>query len=118
MKYYLILQKVGSMSPAPEGAPDSGGHAFVMIAFYLGLFGIFYLLLIRPQMKRNKVTRNMQEELKKGDQIVTTGGIYGTIYKMKEDVIVLEISEGVRIKIQKSSIGNRVKESEDSCEKK
>lgn len=109
---------MASMSPAPEGAPDTGGHAFVMIAFYLGLFGIFYLLLIRPQMKRNKETRVMQEELKKGDQIVTTGGIYGTIYKMKDDVITLEVSEGVRIKMQKSAIGDRVKESENSGEKK
>ncbi len=90
----------------------------MMIAFYLGLFGIFYLLLIRPQMKRNKETRVMQEELKKGDQIVTTGGIYGIIYKMKDEVVTLEISEGVRIKIQKSSVGDRVKESENSGEKK
>lgn len=118
MNNYLVVKAITAMSPAPEGAPGAGGNALVMFVFYFGLFAIFYFLLIRPQMKRSKETKKMQETLGKGDSIVTTGGIYGVIHKMKDDVVTLEIADGVRIKIQRSGIGNRVSEVEKADESK
>jgi len=114
MLYYYILKSATAMSPAPEGAPNSQGHVFIMLLFYAGLFAIFYFLLIRPQMKRNKDIGRMQDSLTKGDSILTTGGIYATVHKIKEDTVTLEIAEGVRIKVQKSAISEKVKDSRET----
>jgi preprotein translocase subunit YajC len=60
--------------------------------------------MIRPQMKRQKETRKFRESLKKGDKVVTTGGIYGRITEVKETVIILEIAKEVQIKVDKNGI--------------
>ena len=82
----LINRYYVSFAPAPEGAPNSEGHTIVLILFYAALFAVFYFLLIRPQTKKNREVQNMQESLKKGDTVVTTGGIYGVVHKLKEDI--------------------------------
>ncbi len=102
-----IADLMTTMAPAPEGAPQEG-HAVVMILFYAALFGVFYFLLIRPQSKRNKETREMQENLKKGDRVVTTGGLFGTIHKIDDEVVTLELAEGIRVKAQRSAVFERV----------
>ncbi len=84
----------------------------VMMLFYGGLFAIFYFLLIRPQTKRSKETQTMQTDLNKGDSVVTSSGIYGTVHKIKDDVITLQIADNVRVKFQLSAITSRVRESE------
>lgn len=109
--YIDIARAVTAMSPPPEGAPNTGGHVMVMLLFYAGLFAIFYFLLIRPQLKRNKEIKNMQDSLNKGDTVLISGGIYATVYKIKEDVVTLEIAEGVRIKALRSAITEKAKES-------
>jgi len=108
----VSLRLLTALSPAPEGAPNTGGHAAVMILFYGGLLAIFYFMLIRPQTKRNKEIQSMQAGLSKGDSVVTTGGVYATVHKIKEDIVTLQIAENVRIKVQRSSIAERLKESE------
>lgn len=108
----LALRLSTSLAPAPDGAPDSEGHAMVMILFYAGLFAIFYFLLIRPQTKRTKDTKTMQSDLNKGDAVVTSGGLFGTVHKIKDDVITLQIADDVRVKFQLSAISSRVRESE------
>jgi len=102
---------LASFAPAPEGAPDSGGHITVMLVFYGLLFLIIYMFLFRPQMRKSKETQNMQSALGKGDSVVTSGGIYGVIHKIKDDVVTLTVAENVRIKVRKSSLSERVKES-------
>ncbi|MBF0171133.1 MAG: preprotein translocase subunit YajC [Nitrospinae bacterium] len=95
------------MAPAPDGAPQEG-HALVMIVFYAALFGVFYFLLIRPQSKRNREVRELQDSLSKGDRVVTTGGIFATVHKVEEDVVTLEIAEGVRVKAQRGAVSERI----------
>ena len=68
------------------------------------MFATFYLLLIRPQQKRAKQHKELVENLKAGDQVVTAGGIHGTIVAVQEDVITLEIASNVRVKINRPSI--------------
>ena len=68
------------------------------------MFAIFYLLLIRPQQKRAKQHKELVENLKAGDQVVTAGGIHGTIVAVQDDVITLEIASNVRVKINRPSI--------------
>lgn len=74
--------------------------------FILGmLFFIFYFMLIRPQQKRLKIHKEMMAKLQKGNKIMTTGGIIGTIIKFEgEDVVVVEVSQGVRVRIAKAAI--------------
>ncbi len=69
------------------------------------LFFIFYFILIRPQQRRVKQHQEMMKALKKGAKVITSGGIIGTIIKFEgEDVVVVEIAQGVRVRISKSSI--------------
>lgn len=108
----LALRLSTALAPAPDGAPNTQGHAAIMILFYGGLFAIFYFLLIRPQTKRSKETQTMQDGLNKGDSVVTSSGIYGSVHKIKDDVVTLQIADNVRVKFQLSAITSRVRESE------
>ncbi|MFH1837601.1 MAG: preprotein translocase subunit YajC [Candidatus Omnitrophota bacterium] len=68
------------------------------------IFVIFYFLLIRPQKKQQKEHGEMLNALKKNDEVVTSGGIYGTIVNIQDDVITLRVDDNTRVKVQKSSI--------------
>ena len=74
--------------------------------FILGmLFFIFYFILIRPQQKRVKTHREMMKALAKGNRIMTTGGIIGTITKLEgDDIVVVEIAQGVKVRIARSAV--------------
>lgn len=65
---------------------------------------VFYFFMIRPQMKRQKELRKYREALKKGDKVITTGGIYGKVAEVKEQFVTVEIADGVKVKMDKSAI--------------
>jgi len=65
---------------------------------------VFYFFMIRPQVKKQKDLRKYRESVKKGDKIVTTGGIYGKIVDIKDNVVVIDVGDQVRIKIDKSAV--------------
>ena len=73
------------------------------------LFVVFYFLLIRPQQKRAKTHKTFMENLKKGDRVVTSGGLYGTITGVTDDAVTIEIAEKVRVKILKSAVADYAK---------
>ena len=78
------------------------------------MFAIFYLLLIRPQQKRAKQHKELVENLKSGDQVITAGGLHGKIVAVQDDIITLEIASNVRIKINRPSIvGTKTDQLED-----
>ena len=87
-----------------SGAPGQGGGAFGGLFMILIIFGIFYFLLVRPQMKRQKEHNKMLESLKKGDRVITSGGIHGTIVGVKDDVVVLKISDEVKVEVTKGAV--------------
>ncbi len=70
----------------------------------LAIIAIFYFFMIRPQMKKQKETRQFREGLQKGDKVLTVGGIYGKISELKETTVLLEIADGVRIKVDKAGL--------------
>lgn len=72
------------------------------------IFVIFYFLLIRPQQKKQKQHQNMLESVKKGDRVVTSGGVYGTVVGVKDNVVVLRIAEDVKVEFVKSAISSIV----------
>lgn len=65
---------------------------------------VFYFFMIRPQVKKQKDLKKFREELKKGDKVITIGGIYGKIADIKENAITLDVENGVKLKIDKSAI--------------
>ena len=71
---------------------------------FLGLFAVMYFVMIRPQMKRQKEQRAMLEALAKGDEVVTVGGLIGTISKLGDTFFVLETGTGAELKVQRSAI--------------
>lgn len=95
-----------AMAPAPQGGQQSGGIEG-MIASFLPLiliFVIFYFLLIRPQQKKAKEHKQMLESLKKGDKIVSAGGLYGVIEAVSENTVTVKVAENVKVKIGRGYI--------------
>ena len=74
------------------------------IAFLVAIFVIFYFFMIRPQNKKRKELQNMRESLKKGDSVVTIGGIHGKVAEVKENTIILSVDANTKIKVDKSSV--------------
>lgn len=95
---------------AMGGGGGEGGSPFSMLIPFVLVFGIFYFLLIRPQQKRAKAQREMNSSLNKGDEVVTDGGIFGTIQKVGENQVTLEIAPKVSIRVVRSRITELVKE--------
>ena len=73
------------------------------------IFAVMYFIIIRPQSKRAKETQRMLSELKKGDEVVTTGGLIGRISGLKDNEITLQVQEGVRLRVQRSAVTGRLK---------
>lgn len=88
------------------GAATSGTDGSFSIIMMVAMIVIFYLLLWRPQSKRAKEHRNLVNNLQKGDEIVTSGGMLGTITQVEEKFIVIKVAEGVEIKLQRSAISS------------
>ncbi len=88
-------------------AGAAGGQAGGLTAFVplILMFVIFYFLLIRPQQKKAKEHQNMINSLKKGDRIITSGGVHGTIVSLGDTTVSIEIAENVKIKINRGNVG-------------
>lgn len=93
-------------TPPANGAAAGGQSALMNLVPLIAMFAIFYFLLIRPQQKKAKEHRALLESLKKGDQVVTAAGIHGKVTAIDENVITLEISPGVNIKLSKGFIAS------------
>ena len=92
-----------------QAAGSGQGSQIMAFLPLILLFVVFYFLLIRPQQKRAKTHKSFIENLKKGDRVVTSGGLYGTITGVTDDAVTIEIAEKVRVKILKSSVADYAK---------
>ncbi|MBI4397839.1 MAG: preprotein translocase subunit YajC [Candidatus Omnitrophica bacterium] len=98
---------------AAPAASQGGGNMLVSFMPLVLMFVIFYFLLIRPQQKRQKAHQNMLKTLKKGDRVVTSGGLMGTVWGVAEDKVVLKVGEDeVKLEFEKSAIATLVKAKE------
>lgn len=82
---------------------DMGASPYSSIIMMVAIIAIFYFFMIRPQSKKQKEIQKFREALKVGDRVITSGGIYGKVKEIKDNVILLEIAESVRVKVDKSS---------------
>lgn len=81
-----------------------GGEGASTLLMFALMFVVFYLFMIRPQMKKTKEEKKFREELKKGDKVVTIGGIHGKIAEVKEGTLLIEVGEGTKLKIEKTAV--------------
>ena len=88
-------------APSNEGFLGGGGQMFIFIAL---IILVFYFFMIRPQQKKQKQMQNFREALKKGDKIVTIGGIHGKIASVDETTFTIEVEDGVKLKIDKAAV--------------
>ena len=91
---------------AQEAAAGPAGSGAFLTSFapFILIFVLFYFLLIRPQQKRQKQHRQMLEEIKKGDKVVTNGGLMGSVAAVTSDVVTLQIADNVRVKVIRGEI--------------
>lgn len=99
------------------GASSPFGGGLGMFLPLIVIFVIFYLLIFRPQQKQQKMRKKMLADLKRGDEVITNGGIYGKIMELQEAFVMLQISSNVTVKLDRSQV-NTVREPLQMQEKK
>ncbi|MDA8170738.1 MAG: preprotein translocase subunit YajC [Nitrospiraceae bacterium] len=94
------------VTSAWAAGPPAGGGGSMITSFIplILIFVIFYFLLIRPQQKKAKEHRLMLDAIKKGDKVVTSGGIYGVVEQVEQNTILVKIAENVKVKVRKDYI--------------
>ncbi|MDR2807422.1 MAG: preprotein translocase subunit YajC [Spirochaetaceae bacterium] len=95
-------------APPDGGAAASGGAASMFMSFvpFILIIGIFYFLIIRPQNKKQKETEKMLAALKKGDKVVTIGGVHGYITNVKDNSVVVKVDDTSKIEFSRSAIAS------------
>ena len=93
-----------ALSPSAQAAAEPSGSGIASLIPLVLIIVIFYFLLIRPQQKRLKAHQAMIGELKKGDKVVTSGGILGTVQDVNEDTVRVEIADKVRVTVKRDTI--------------
>jgi preprotein translocase subunit YajC len=108
-------------APEASGAAGSTGSMMTTFVTFGLIIVIFYFLIIRPQKKRDKETKEMLAAIKKGDKVVSIGGIHGTVVAVKETTVVVKVDDNTRIEFSRnaiSSIVNRKAETTEPSSKK
>lgn len=88
---------------APSGG-DGGGSLVSTLIMFGAIFAIFYFMIIRPQQKKAKEREKLLSELQKGDKVITSGGIHGTIAGLEEKTALLDLGNNVKVKVERSAI--------------
>jgi len=96
MNMFTILQ-----SAAPAGQQGGSWSMWIMLAL---IFVVMWFFMIRPQRKQQKELQNFRDSLKKGDKVVTIGGIYGTVAEIKEESVLIEVDSNVKIRVSKQAL--------------
>ncbi len=106
--FSIFTATAHAMGTPPAGAgTQSGASVFIQFVPLVLIFAIFYFLLIRPQQKKAKEHQDYLSSLKKGDEVMTSGGIIGRITGVTELVVTLELADNVRIKVARSYIAGK-----------
>ena len=97
MNYSILAQAAGG----------SQGMIY-QVVMWVGIIGVFYFFMIRPQQKKQKEQKELFNNLKKGDQVVTIGGIHARVYTVEEATVTLELDKGVKLTVEKSAISRTI----------
>jgi len=102
----LLLSVIFIGGCVPAGGED-GTSMIYMIVLLVLLFGMMYFLMIRPQRKRQKEHQQLMEELKRGDRVITAGGIYGVLESVSEDSVILKVESGATMRVARNSVAGK-----------
>ena len=100
----MTMISMASVAWAQDGGAADGPSGLLSLVPFLLIFVIFYFLLILPQQRKQKEHKKMLEALKKGDKIITSSGIWGTITRLEKEVATVQIDDTTRVKIQRENI--------------
>jgi preprotein translocase subunit YajC len=114
--FIFPLLMAGQQTAGADGAASGGGLIGTFLPFIV-IIAIFYFLIIRPQNKKRKETDKMLSALKKGDKVVTIGGLHGTIQSVKETTVILKVDDNVKLEFLRSAISNVAQPSASKEEK-
>ena len=116
---FFSLGPMALLMGAPGGEAPTGPAAFMNFLPLVAIIGIFYFLIIRPQNKKQKETQKMLSALKKGDKIVTIGGIHGTIQTVRESSVIVRVDDTTKLEFSRSAISSVTSQGkEDKDDKK
>lgn len=101
-----------------QAAQGGGSSSWMNIGMIVLLFVIFYFFMIRPQSKRQKEIRKFQDSLSNGKKVITQGGVYGVIREVKDTYVIVEIADGVKIRINKNMVFDSPEDAESQSDKK
>jgi preprotein translocase subunit YajC len=97
---------LGSLIPLVAQA--GGGDALSLFLPLVAMVGIFYFLLIRPNQRRQRAQRDLLQSLDVGDEVITIGGVYGTVRELDDEAVTLEVDDDVRIRFVKSAVARKL----------
>ncbi len=116
-----ILQAGAGAAAAADKAPVSAMSSTMSMLWSIGpfvlLFIVFYFFIIRPQNKKQKETKKMLEGLRKGDRIITIGGIHGQVTSVKENTVIVKVDEDCKLEFLRSAISTVVSREDEGAEK-
>jgi preprotein translocase subunit YajC len=101
----LMNLAITEMAARPGGAEGQQGNWLASLMPLVVIFAIFYFLLIRPQQKQQKKHKEMIESIKRGDMVITKGGMHGRVHGIADNIITLEVADNVKIKFSREAIG-------------
>ena len=114
--FYSLGPMLRLMAPPPGG--ENGSPMFMTFMPLIAIVAIFYFLIIRPQSKKQKDTQKMLSALKKGDKIVTIGGIHGTIQTVRDNTLIVRVDENTKLEFSRSAISSVVSQGKEEKEEK
>ena len=117
---FLLTATSEVLAQAPAGAPANqpfGEVFFRMMPMFIVVFFIFYFLIMKPQQAKLKAQAQMMANLKAGDVVVTTGGIFGRVAKSEKDYVLIEVATNVKIKIEANHIAKKIEKESSEKEK-
>jgi preprotein translocase subunit YajC len=103
----LIYHSMLAMAPSQNGG---GGSLYTTLIMFALIFFIFYFMILRPQQKRQKERQKMLDALKKGDKVVTAGGIHGTVVGLEDKTVLVQIAENTKVKLERGSVTSILRE--------
>ncbi|MDR1803861.1 MAG: preprotein translocase subunit YajC [Treponema sp.] len=111
--FYLPL-----LMGAPQGGEATPGSTLMSFLPLVAIIGIFYFLILRPQNKKQKETQKMLSTLKKGDRVITIGGIHGVIQSVKESTVIVKIDENTKVEFNRGAISSVSSQAKEEKEEK
>ena len=107
----MIESFVIAMSPPPDGSGGGGSLVSTLIMFGL-IIGIFYLMILRPQQKKQKDRQKLLDSVRKGDKVITAGGMHGSVAGLDEKTVLLQVGDNIKMKFERSAITSIIRETE------